>query len=347
MGMIKLPKDAVTHFESNCSEIFESGNLAEGRWNRHVAEWASEYTNAPHAHAVNSNGAGIVSLLTILKHYHGKKRVFLQSNTMYGVRTMSIASGMELCGYVDCSLGYLMPTYEQVEAFIRRLDKPSECVFVITHIGGWINPDIVEIAELCKREGIALIEDCAHSLGATLGGLHSGLFGDAGVYSLYSTKAVPAGEGGIVITDNMDLHEQLAKYSIYDRFDQKLDVGVNNRMSEINALLAYSVLLCCEEIIENKQEIGRRYMQACDQYGWQYIHPTRGHQNSNLYKFILLSNSADPVAEFAAIDSRTSPVYDYSLGVDVEGISSRHICLPVWYGLEDSIVDGVLRQLVR
>ena len=87
---------------------------------------------------------------------------------MYGVRTMSITSGLELCGYVDCDLDYLMPTYDQVDSFVSRLDKPSECVFLITHIGGWVNPDIEMIAELCREKNIALIEDCAHSLGSTL-----------------------------------------------------------------------------------------------------------------------------------------------------------------------------------
>ena len=112
------------------------GNLAEGKWISEVATWATKYTGAPYAHAVNSNGAGIFSILNILGRYFNKRRIFLQSNTMYGVRTMSITSGLELCGYIDCQLDYLMPTYDQVVDFVARLDKPNECVFLLTHIGG-------------------------------------------------------------------------------------------------------------------------------------------------------------------------------------------------------------------
>ena len=219
MGMIKLPEQSVSFFEDHYSEIFESGNLAEGKWIDEIATWATEYTGSPYAHAVNSNGAGIFSILNILGRYFNKRRIFLQSNTMYGVRTMSITSGLELCGYIDCDLDYLMPTYDQVVDFVSRLDKPSECVFLLTHIGGWVNPDIEKIAEFCRDKEIALIEDCAHSLGSTLKGKHTGLFGDAGVYSLYSTKAVPAGEGGIIVTKNEELHQKVTKFSIYDRFD--------------------------------------------------------------------------------------------------------------------------------
>jgi dTDP-4-amino-4,6-dideoxygalactose transaminase len=347
MGMIKLPEQSVSFFEDHYSEIFESGNLAEGKWISKVASWATEYTDAPFAHAVNSNGAGIFSILNILSRYFKKRRIFLQSNTMYGVRTMSITSGLELCGYVDCDLDYLMPTYDQVVDFVSRLDKPSECVFLLTHIGGWVNPDIEKIAEFCREKNITLIEDCAHSLGSTLKGKHTGLFGDAGVYSLYSTKAVPAGEGGIIVTKHEDMYQKVSKFSIYDRFDQALDVGINNRMSEINALLSFAVLQSIDEIIENKHAIAKVYIEACEKYGWEYIDPSGNDQRSNLYKFILLSRSANPEEEFSQIKTKTSPVYDYALGYDPQEVSKRHICLPIWFKLEDDVVETVVSQLKR
>lgn len=345
MGMIKLPKESIEFFEQNYKQIFSSGELAEGKWNDAVADWTCEYTGAPNALAVNSNGTGLLALLRILKQYRLKKKIFLQSNTMYGVRTIAISSGLELCGYVDCSLDYLMPTYDQVKDYVDRFDKPEEYVFLLTHIGGWVNPDIQKIADLCKERGISLIEDCAHSLGSLFKGKHTGLFGDAGVYSLYATKAIPVGEGGIVVTNDDDLYEKAQKFAMYDRFDQELDVGVNIRMSEINALLAYSVLQKIDEIIESKYSTARRLMSACDKSGIEYIDPESNSQRSNLYKFILLSRTKDPVAYFEKITKRTSPVYDYALGRDVFGVSSRHICLPIWYGQPSVITDEIVKEL--
>ena len=264
MGMIKIPSKSKEFFDENLSNIFETGNLAEGEWNSKVADWTVNYTGCESALAVNSNGAGLHALLRILKEFHGKKRIFIQANTMYGVKTIAISSGLELCGYVNCTLDYLMPTAEQVLDFVEQLENPDECVFMITHIGGWINPDIEKIAEICKQNDISLIEDCAHSLGSTLDGNHSGLYGDAGVYSLYATKAVPVGEGGIVVSNNSELSHQVQKFSMYDRFDQKLDLGVNIRMSEVNALLTYSVLNEIDEIISNKYTIADKFMDACE-----------------------------------------------------------------------------------
>lgn len=347
MGMIKLPEKSIEHFKENYNELFASGALAEGKWNEKVATWACEYTTAPHALAVNSNGSGIFTILNLLKQYRSKKKIFLQSNTMYGVKTMAISSGLELIGYVDCTLDYLMPTFEQVADFISNLETPKECVFLITHIGGWVNPEIEEIAQLCNENGVTLIEDCAHSLGSMLNGKHSGLFGAAGVYSLYATKTVPVGEGGILITKDNELFEMAKKFVMYDRFDQKLNVGVNLRMSEINALLTYSVVPETDNIIQNKYTIAQQYIEVCNEYGWEYIDPESGGHKSNLYKFILLSKSANPEEEFSQITKRTSPVYDYALGEDPHGFRTRHICLPIWYMLEDGIVANVLSELKR
>jgi len=347
MGMIKLPPKSVAFFKEHQDEIFSTGNLAEGKWNKSIAEWASEYTGARCSQAVSSNGSGLFALLRLLKQYKGKKRIFLQSNTMYGVRTIAITSGLELCGYVDCGLDYLMPTWQQVDDFVSRLDKPQECVFLITHIGGWVNPDIERIADICREKGVSLIEDCAHSLGSLLGSGHAGLFGDAGVYSLYATKAIPGGEGGIIVTNNEELGNLVAKFVIYDRFDQKLDVGINIRMSELNALLVFSVIKETESIIANKYLIAEQYNDACDKYGWKYIHPLAKEQRSNLYKYILLSSADQPEDEFAQIKTRTSPVYDYALGRDNLGLRNRHICLPIWYMLDQDIVHQVLSELQR
>ena len=69
MGMIKLPNKSINFYKENIDEIFDSGMLAEGKWNKEIGEWACSYTSAPYGLAVNSNGAGIFALLNILKNF--------------------------------------------------------------------------------------------------------------------------------------------------------------------------------------------------------------------------------------------------------------------------------------
>ena len=216
---------------------------------------------------------------------------------------------------------------------------------MITHIGGIVNPDINEIATLCEKAGIALVEDCAHSLGATLHGKHTGTFGIAGAYSLYATKAVPAGEGGVAVTNDQEIGYMLSRFNIYDRFDQQQEIGVNFRMSEIQALFSLCVVELADEIISNKTKIAKRYIHACETAGFHYIDPFKGGQNGNHYKFTLIAET-DIGLEFNKIKNRTSGVYDYSLGSDPQNISERHLCLPIWYELDEKIVAETVSQIV-
>ncbi len=344
MPMIKVPKTALDKFYRNVGDIFSTGNLAEGQWNVNLSSFFKTYTQARYAIPFSSNGSGILAILILLKRYRNYEKIFIQSNTMYGVKTIAMSSGLNYVGAVSCSIPSLMPTLAQVSEFIDRLESPKQTVFLMSHIGGIVNPDIEGIAALCKQAGVALVEDCAHSLGVTLRGRHTGLYGLAGVYSLYATKAVAAGEGGIAITDDADLGDKLSRFNIYDRFDQVQDVGVNFRISELQALFSLCMCELSEEIIANKAIIAVKYIRACQDFNIQYVDPYQSGQRGNHYKFTLIANE-DAEREFHRITNKTSPVYSYALGEDPMSITKRHICLPIWYALEAEVVDQTIEQL--
>lgn len=346
MGMIKLPKQSIDFYKKNIDEIFETGFLAEGKWNKELSKFVINMTGAKAAVSTSSNGAGMVALLSLYRYYYKRTKVLIQSNTMYGVKTMVPAGGCTLEGFISCRLETLMPSIEDVKNAVSGLsqNEKDHLIILLSHIGGIINPDIEAIADLCKQENIILLEDCAHSFGATLKGKHSGLFGNAGVYSFYSTKAIPAGEGGVVVTNDEELGNMVYDFSIYDRFNQKLEIGFNNRVSEPQALLAYSVVKEWKEIIENKVSIAERYMKACDALGIKYINQTKNGQRGNYYKFTVY-NDEIPIAEYLPLlKTRTSPVYDYSIGVD-NPLAEYHACLPIWYGQENEITEKVVEEI--
>jgi perosamine synthetase len=346
MGMIKLPKASINFYKENIDEIFNSGFLAEGKWNKKLAEYVAEMTGAKVAVPTNSNGAGIVALLTIYKHYFGRKKVLIQSNTMYGVKTMVPSAACTLNGYIDCRLNTLMPGIDDVNNAIAgySLEDKSELIILLSHIGGIINPDIIQIADLCKVENIILIEDCAHSFGATFYDQHSGLFGNAGVYSFYSTKAIPAGEGGVIVTNDEKIGQMAFDFSIYDRFNQKLEIGFNNRVSEPQALLSYSVVKEWENIVANKLEIAEKYINACKELDIQYIKQNENGHRGNYYKFILYHPEVLVSKYFPFNKTITSPVYDYSIGVE-NPVAENHLCLPIWYDQELEITNKVIEEL--
>jgi len=75
---------------------------------------------------------------------------------------------------------------------------------LMSHMRGHV-ADMEAVAALCGGLGITMIEDCAHTMGATWNGVQTGRFGIAGAFSSQSYKQFNTGEGGLIVTDDADL----------------------------------------------------------------------------------------------------------------------------------------------
>ena len=101
MSTIKFPKRSIEFFKSNQDKIFKSGKLAEGPWNAELSKKIKTITNVKNAIGVNSNGSGLVALLLIYKEYYGRTDIMIQSNTMYGIKTITKTAGYNLVERLD------------------------------------------------------------------------------------------------------------------------------------------------------------------------------------------------------------------------------------------------------
>ena len=74
-------------------------------------------------------------------------------------------------------------------------------VLLLSHMRGHL-ADMARVVEICTNHGILLIEDCAHTMGATYRGTRSGNFGSAACFSTQTYKHMNSGEGGLFTTDD-------------------------------------------------------------------------------------------------------------------------------------------------
>ena len=174
-----------------------------------------------------------------------------------------------------------------IPAKVESKGNKNKLVVMLSDIGGIINPQIEQISKFLKQENILLLEDAAHSFGSTLNKKFAGTFGDAGVYSYYSTKAIFAGEGGVAVTNNEKIGSLLQDFIAYDRFKQKMPIGCNIRLSELQALMIYSVVNDYKKIISNKTEIGEKYEEICKSNEIEFISQRLNSNIGNFYKFTI------------------------------------------------------------
>lgn len=96
---------------------------------------------------------------------------------------------------------------------LRAKARSSGARFLLlSHMRGHLC-DMDALATLCAEQGITLIEDCAHTLGASWNGKQAGCFGQSGCFSFQSGKHVNAGEGGLLVTDDPDIAAQAILHS--------------------------------------------------------------------------------------------------------------------------------------
>ncbi len=89
----------------------------------------------------------------------------------------------------------------------RKAVASGATTLLLSHMRGHIC-DMDAVTAICRELGIALIEDCAHTMGASWNGKPTGTWGVAGCFSLQSYKHANSGEGGLLVTADADLAAQ-------------------------------------------------------------------------------------------------------------------------------------------
>src|SRR5437588_1062064 len=210
-------------------EGLDSGRWAEGAMvSRFEAAW-KKWSELP-AVAVSSWAGGALAALDFAA-VEGET-VLCPSNTFMATPLAALRAGARV-EFVDCNRDDLCMSFADFEAKAER-HRPQAAFLV--HIGGHIAFEVEEIARYCLEHGIFLIEDCAHAHGASWGGRKAGTWGDAGVYSLYATKTISTGEGGVLVSSRPDLIEFARAFRNYGKPSYEIQ-GLNFRMSEFTAAI--------------------------------------------------------------------------------------------------------------
>jgi dTDP-4-amino-4,6-dideoxygalactose transaminase len=114
--------------------------------------------------------------------------------------------------------------------------------------------DMAALCRIAERQGLALIEDAAQAHGAEMGGRRAGSFG-TGCFSLYATKNLTAGEGGVVTTDDAALATRLRRLRSHgeDERYESVELGYNYRIPETSAAIALAQLPRLEELTQRRR----------------------------------------------------------------------------------------------
>ncbi len=164
-----------------------------------------EYLGTRHALAFNSGRSSFLAILDSLNLEKGSE-VLIQGFTCNALVNPVIWSGLEPV-YVDIG----EKTFNMDPADLKRKITEKSKAVVVQHTFGQ-PADLKEIKEICEEQGLVLIEDCAHSLGAEVEGRRVGGFGKASFFSFGRDKIISSVYGGMAVTNDEKLARRIENY---------------------------------------------------------------------------------------------------------------------------------------
>jgi perosamine synthetase len=159
---------------------------------------------------------------------------------------------------VDCNPDNWNISVDQIESLIT----PSTVAIMAVHIYG-LPVDMDPIFSLAKKYNLIIIEDAAEVIGQTYHEKPCGALGDISVVSFYPNKHITTGEGGMVVTDDIQVANRCRSlrnlcFQPNQRFVHE-ELGWNYRMSNIQAAIGCAQLEKLDEHIKRKRTIGKKY----------------------------------------------------------------------------------------
>ena len=352
-------------------ETLRSGWIGTGPRVKRFEEMFKDYKGSKYAIAVNSCTAALhLSMMAV-----GTKpqdEVIVPTMT-FAATANAVIHALARPVFVDCKKDTLNIDPEDVR---RKITGKTKAIIPV-HFAG--RPcDMDSLSDISNRNGLKMIEDCAHAIEAEYHGKKVGTFGDLGCFSFYVTKNITTGEGGMVITDDHGYEELIKVLALHGmskdawkRFSdegfkhyQVVYSGYKYNMTDIQAAIGIHQLPRIDKYREKRKSIWLRYNEAFKDLPVYTPSPEEPDTRHSYHLYtLLLDLDRLGIDRDTFLDEMTKrnigtgvhyialhlhPYYQKTFGYrrgdfpNAEWISERTVSLPVSPKLTDSDVDDVV-----
>jgi len=230
-------------------DVLRSGQLAQGPVVAELEEQFNALVGTRHAVALNSGTTALVAALQVLDLEPGDE--VITSPFTFAATINAIIESGAVARFADIGADYnVLP--DSVEALVG----PRTKAVMPVHLYGY-PADMVAIETIAQRHGLAIIEDAAQAIGASVAGRQVGSFG-IGCFSLYATKNVTSGEGGMVTLDDdakADHLRVLRNQGMRQKYEYVMP-GHNYRLTDLHAAVAVAQMRHLDETTAARQRNG-------------------------------------------------------------------------------------------
>ena len=260
---IPLSKPDLSALETRLvMEVMRSEWLAIGPMTEEFESLVAAKAGTRHAVAVNSGTSGLFCVLKALGLGPGDEVITTPFSFVASTNVILHAGATPV--FVDIEPVSLNMDPGLIESAITSRTKG---LLAVETFGNPMHMD--RYAQIAKKHGLVMIEDCCEALGGVHRGKNAGTFGDAGVFGFYPNKQIATGEGGMIVTDddkiadicrslrNQGRGADAASKASWLRHER---LGYNFRISELQAAVGVGQMRRIDEILEKRSRVAKMYI---------------------------------------------------------------------------------------
>jgi len=283
--IVTLPHEPFTRWpvfseteEAAVLRVLHDGNVSTHPVIRELEGAFRDFTGRRHALAHCNGTTGLLAAFHALGLEPGDE-VLVPSGTFW-----ASVLPMLWCG--------LVPVFCESEPETLGLDPedaaaritPRTRAMVIVHMWG-LPCRVQPLLALAEKHGLKVVEDASHAHGASLDGIPCGRFGDVSVFSLQGDKLVPAGEGGVLLTDDDTIHERAVCLGDITRIIQldslarrfaATSFGIKTRIAPMSAALGLAMLRKLPKSNEVRNHNHQTLSESLEKLGFDCFLPKPG-----------------------------------------------------------------------
>lgn len=236
-----------------------SSRLSHGPWVEAFEEAFARYLGRKHAVAVSSGTLGLV--LALKAHGIGTDDEVIATSYSWreAAHAITLVGATPVFVDIDYWSGVMVP-----EKAVARITPRTRAILANNangHPAPW-----APLRELAKQRGLILLEDSTEAIGSIYQGKLVGSFGDCAVFDFAQPAALCCGEGGMVVTDDVEIARAVRNYRHHKTADRgSLVISAHAPyqacMSDVAASVGLAQLARIEEILERRKYIERVYFE--------------------------------------------------------------------------------------
>jgi perosamine synthetase len=342
--------------------VLESGILTQGPKVAELERMVAELVGVPHALATTSATTALHLSLVAAGIGPGDE-VLVPDFTFPATANVVVQQGA-VPELVDVDLETFAIDPDDLE---RRITSRSRAVMPVHPFG--LPADMDAVVAIADRHGLAVIEDAACSLGATIGGRQTGSIGRAGCFSFHPRKSITTGEGGMITTSDDELAGRIGLLRSHGgvrdggrfRFEA---AGFNYRMSDIAAAVGVAQLRRLDEHLAMRRRVAGWYDERLADWDAVRTPLTPAGRTHTYQSYVVLLDEAidrDEVIRALAADGIESTIGTYALHAEPFFARTYHLragdrprswrayrsglAVPLHGGMSEDNVDLVVDRL--